>query len=200
MVLSIGGADGEVDTTARQAVVDRVLAINERIPLDGIDWDIEQSAVVPDDIVAISTELVKRRGEHFAVTLAPNGSTIDAYLPIARELAERGLLPGNLDTWDVQWMFHFLRRGFVSAHPNTNLIQNVGFGADATHTTGRVSGVVGAFGTLEFPLVHPAEVQADLAADLAAQRSMLPRPRRWLAPARVARRVLRGVLRRVARG
>ena len=92
VVLSIGGADGEVDTTARQAIVDSVLAINERIPLDGIDWDIEQSAVVPDDIVAISTELVKRRGDHFAVTLAPNGSTIDAYLPIARELAERGLL------------------------------------------------------------------------------------------------------------
>ena len=92
VVLSIGGADGSVDTSARQSFVDNVLAISERIPLDGIDWDIEQSAIVPDDIVAISAELVHRRGPHFAVTLAPNGSTIDAYLPIARALAERGLL------------------------------------------------------------------------------------------------------------
>ncbi len=92
VVLSIGGADGSIDTSARQAVVDRVMAINERIPLDGIDWDIEQSAIVPDDIVAISSELVARRGPQFAVTLAPNGANIDAYLPIARELAARGQL------------------------------------------------------------------------------------------------------------
>ena len=43
--------------------------------MDSIDWDIEQSAIVPDDIVAISAELVRRRGPHFAVTLAPTAPT-----------------------------------------------------------------------------------------------------------------------------
>lgn len=39
------------------------------------------------------------------------------------------------DTWDYQWTFTCLSNGGLTALPNTNLISNIGFGADATHTT-----------------------------------------------------------------
>lgn len=43
---------------------------------------------------------------------------------------------GEPDTWDYQWTFTCLSNGGLTALPNRNLVSNVGFGADATHTTG----------------------------------------------------------------
>ena len=41
----------------------------------------------------------------------------------------------KIDTWDYQWLFTvWLNRG-LSILPNKNLIRNIGFGIDATHTT-----------------------------------------------------------------
>ncbi|MCP9808497.1 glycosyltransferase family 2 protein [Cyanobium sp. HWJ4-Hawea] len=40
------------------------------------------------------------------------------------------------DTWDIQWLFTVLANGGLTASPNRNLVVNVGFGQDATHTTG----------------------------------------------------------------
>jgi hypothetical protein len=42
---------------------------------------------------------------------------------------------GKPDTWDYQWTFTCLANGGLSALPNCNLVSNVGFGEDATHTT-----------------------------------------------------------------
>lgn len=42
---------------------------------------------------------------------------------------------GKIDTWDYQWLFTcWLNNGF-SIIPNVNLVSNIGFGSDATHTT-----------------------------------------------------------------
>jgi hypothetical protein len=93
IVLSVGGEDGEVDLRDRRSFVDGVMAVNDLIPLDGIDWDVETEAPVPlADVVAISTELRRLRGEHFAVTLAPNGSNVGDYLELALALEDAGLL------------------------------------------------------------------------------------------------------------
>lgn len=43
---------------------------------------------------------------------------------------------GKPDTWDYQWTFTCLANGGLTALPNRNLVSNVGFGEDATHTTG----------------------------------------------------------------
>lgn len=37
-------------------------------------------------------------------------------------------------TWDYQWMFFILTRGGGVIRPTANLIKNIGFGEDATHT------------------------------------------------------------------
>lgn len=47
------------------------------------------------------------------------------------------LVTGKPNTWDYQWTFTCLLNGGLTALPNRNLVRNVGFGEDATHTTGK---------------------------------------------------------------
>lgn len=42
---------------------------------------------------------------------------------------------GAVDTWDYQWTYAIMRAGAVAIRPQVNLVTNIGFGADATHTT-----------------------------------------------------------------
>ena len=42
---------------------------------------------------------------------------------------------GRVDTWDYQWHFINLLEGGLAVAPRANLITNLGFQADATHTT-----------------------------------------------------------------
>jgi hypothetical protein len=72
---------------------------------------------------------------------------------------------GSLDTWDVSWTFTAITHGLLQVVPNVNLISNIGFGANATHT--HVVGVHANMPTqpIEFPLVHPTFVLADIEAD-----------------------------------
>jgi hypothetical protein len=44
------------------------------------------------------------------------------------------LTSGRIDTWDYQWMLTIWRKGGLTVRPSVNLVQNIGFGADATHT------------------------------------------------------------------
>lgn len=40
----------------------------------------------------------------------------------------------KIDTWDYQWVFHLLNQGQVAIAPARNLVENIGWGRDATHT------------------------------------------------------------------
>lgn len=46
---------------------------------------------------------------------------------------------GNVDTWDIQWRFSRLTQSGLSVIPAVNLISNIGFGEDATHTTSKAN-------------------------------------------------------------
>jgi hypothetical protein len=41
---------------------------------------------------------------------------------------------GSIDTWDYQWFFAIIRNNGLCLMPNCNLISNIGFHAEATHT------------------------------------------------------------------
>lgn len=41
---------------------------------------------------------------------------------------------GRVDTWDYQVAYKTLSRGLLFIHPMRNMVKNVGFGSDATHT------------------------------------------------------------------
>lgn len=92
MVISVGGAGGGYNTSNRQAFVNGIMAINNKIPLDGLDWDLEGSAMNSSDMVWISQELKRLRGSNFAITMAPGGSGIHDYPPIAVQLNNVGAL------------------------------------------------------------------------------------------------------------
>ena len=77
---------------------------------------------------------------------------------------------GETDTWDYQWQFACWAQSGLAVVPRTSLVENVGFRADATHTTldptrGVATADIG-------ELVHPTWVVRDRAADAAAFREI----------------------------
>jgi hypothetical protein len=70
---------------------------------------------------------------------------------------------GKPDTWDYRWTFTCLVNGGLTALPNRNLVSNVGFGEDATHTTGEAEPIAADRGL--GALKHPSFLLRDAAAD-----------------------------------
>ena len=77
-----------------------------------------------------------------------------------------GTYSGLIDTWDFQWTLAVFSRGWSGIWPYHNLVCNLGFGPDATHTR-EVSGPSAALPVfaMKFPLVHPPNLGRDVAAD-----------------------------------
>ena len=48
----------------------------------------------------------------------------------------QAVFSGKIDTWDVQWTYTVWSQNGLTIIPNVNMISNIGFGAEATHTTG----------------------------------------------------------------
>jgi len=73
---------------------------------------------------------------------------------------------GGLDTWDYQWAYAKLLAGGLNVIPRENLISNIGFGREATHTLNandpRADLPLGGLG---WPLISPGEVATCKAAD-----------------------------------
>jgi hypothetical protein len=99
----------------------------------------------------------------------------DVNIELWTEVKEKGLLQGivdklemsqwesnfdlvhsnNFDTWDFQWVFSIWVQSGLSIVPGKNLISNIGFNQDATHTRG--DSIYSNMKTepLTFPLKHP---------------------------------------------
>lgn len=61
---------------------------------------------------------------------------------------------GEIDTWDYPWLLCIWMQSGLNALPNVNLVTNIGFGADATHTRGELSDAVLPVADIG-PLTHP---------------------------------------------
>jgi hypothetical protein len=77
---------------------------------------------------------------------------------------------GLIDTWDNQWNFTMMSLGGLSIEPKVNLVSNIGFGADATHTLTGNGFESRATEPMRFPLIHPTLVAADARSDDRLQR------------------------------
>jgi len=79
---------------------------------------------------------------------------------------------GKIDTWDYQWNLSSWAQGRVSIVPAVNLISNIGFGAEATHT--QVSSILAGIAVepMPFPLQHPRVVLPDIHTDAYTARTM----------------------------
>ncbi len=106
---------------------------------------------------------------------------------------------GGMETWDIPWQYHCWRSGMLTATPGVNLVRNVGFGADSTHTSA-ASPLAGLPAhELEFPLTHPKTVAASEMADRRIDRTCFSGagPMAWVCRARLPVPIY--VLRRISR-
>ena len=84
-----------------------------------------------------------------------------AFTPLFDRVARR-----EIDTWDAQWTVACRAQNGLSIVPARNLVSNIGFRGDATHTSdpGHPVATMPTF-PLSLPLTHPAYMLADSAAD-----------------------------------
>jgi hypothetical protein len=74
---------------------------------------------------------------------------------------------GKIDSWDGQWAYASLVNRGLSIMPKVNLISNIGFGKDSTHThEDAAQNALAALPTLpmDFPLSHPKEKKLNVQA------------------------------------
>lgn len=79
---------------------------------------------------------------------------------------------GRIDTWDYQWTLASWVQGMVAILPNTNLISNIGFGGDATHTRSASIYSDMKVNSMNFPLSHPVVFLPNHVADADTARHM----------------------------
>lgn len=99
-----------------------------------------------------SKRLLKRIG--------PRGFDCGVYWRGQFELTAHGFV----DTWDYPWMFSIFKAGGLVAYPATNLISNLGFRDDATHTLPLANGKRSHNAerqtfAFNFPMSHPRHVR-----------------------------------------
>jgi len=71
-----------------------------------------------------------------------------------------------LNTWDYQWCFSILSRHGLSISPGRNLVENVGFGGDATHTKNGISPPLSkSLGSEFWQLPEPSKIEVNSMRD-----------------------------------
>jgi len=102
---------------------------------------------------------------------------------------------GNIDSWGYRWTYSCWREGMISVLPEVNLVKNIGFGSEATHTTGDNSNDVSSrTRPIEFPLRHPVHMIVDRQADSYTIKTRFrSRPLVWRVASRLKRLLKQGI-------
>lgn len=84
---------------------------------------------------------------------------------LANHIFRRAYEQKDNSVWDAQWVYAVWSQGGLSIVPKVNLVTNIGFGADATHTKIAEKGILerqtGNLGQLRHPLFFIPDRQAD---------------------------------------
>jgi len=78
---------------------------------------------------------------------------------------------GKINTWDYQWTLACWVQGGLCILPNTNLVSNIGFGHNSTHTTGESKFSNMQTEPVNYPLVHPPFILRDERADIFTEKN-----------------------------
>lgn len=103
-----------------------------------------------------------------------------------RQIWERQAVDDGYLAWDARWQYAVTRSDGFCVCPCRNLVRNIGFGDDSTHTAHANRYSLRPRQALQMPLRHPAEVEGWPAADrwwfdhLISKR-FVPRLRRFFA-------------------
>ncbi len=71
----------------------------------------------------------------------------------------------NTNFWDGQWQYAVWNKRGLSIIPNTNLVSNIGFDNDSTHTSEKGNKLANASVTGVYKLKHPDEISVNIEAD-----------------------------------
>lgn len=78
---------------------------------------------------------------------------------------------GKIDTWDYQWLFTCWSQNQLTISPNVNLVSNIGFGPEATHTQNPTKCSVMKNNEIKLPLMHPIHISRDSIVDKANENT-----------------------------
>lgn len=82
---------------------------------------------------------------------------------------------GEFDTWDWQFFFFWWSQNMLAVVPNRNLVSNIGFGDQGSHTRESLPTMAGLpLEPMRFPLHHLPEVYLDRDADNLSFRRIYP--------------------------
>jgi len=82
---------------------------------------------------------------------------------------------GEIDTWDFAWTYSHWKSGMLSCIPDRCMVENHGFGPDATHTKVEICPLP-ALHPMTFPLRHPQFIAASPSHDRLTQKYQYSRP------------------------
>lgn len=81
------------------------------------------------------------------------------------------------NSWGYRWYFTIRKNNMFCIMPRVNLIENIGFGVEATHTTEQPPEHLSrTAGQLNFPLRHPLAIEWHHKADLILTKNGIPQP------------------------
>ena len=74
---------------------------------------------------------------------------------------------GDINTWDYQWTYCIISKDGICINPNLNMVSNIGFGADSTHTSNSEDENAN---RKTYPMdteniIHPSKIECDSQAD-----------------------------------
>ena len=108
-----------------------------------------------------------RRSTDWLHTLLDTPAAVAYWTQIFDEVYEGD----KLHIWDYQWTFACWQHQGLCILPQVDLVANIGFTADGTHTIRHNQFADLALGSMDFPLRHPPELIRDRRADIFSQRS-----------------------------
>jgi hypothetical protein len=88
----------------------------------------------------------------------------------------QNVLDGKINSWAYRWTFACWVQSGLSVLPKINLVQNIGFGKDATHTKGSGNLLSLPAHAMDFPLIHPPVMIRDVQADRFTQQNHFSNP------------------------
>jgi hypothetical protein len=84
---------------------------------------------------------------------------------------------GQIDTWDYQWQVTCMAQNGLAIVPYSNLVSNLGFGKDSSHTSNENSKLSKiSLRKLNFPLNHPKYILRNVSADIKYLKDTSPQP------------------------
>jgi hypothetical protein len=111
------------------------------------------------------------RDENWLQNLLPTKRSLKRWTDVFQAVYE-----GRIDTWDYQWVYSSWVKGRLAITPTSNLVSNIGFRPDATHTTQKTHEAEIPTERMPFPLRHPPFFMRNTQADLHTQTNIIDTP------------------------